>query len=72
MLEGMTLVVNLFSQGLLQGMKVGMGLPEWRPWIRSVVPGAFGKEPAVRAQSGLLGTNLSNMAVVVLLLNLNW
>lgn len=64
-------MVNLFSRGLLQGTKVGMGLPEWRPWIRSVVLGAFAKEPAVRAQFGLLGTNLSNMAVVVLLLNLN-
>lgn len=33
-----------------------------------MVPGAFGEGCAVRSQSGLLGTNFSNMAVVVLLL----
>lgn len=62
----MALAVGLFSRDPLQGTKVGVGLSEGR--IRSVVPGAIGEGPPVRSPCGLFGANLSNMAVVVLLL----
>lgn len=62
----MTLMVSLFSKDTSQGAKVGLGLLEGA--IRITVPGAIGEGPVVSSQCGLLGANLSNMAVVVLLL----
>ena len=62
----MTRMVSLFSKDTSQGAKGGLGLLEGA--IRITVPGAIGEGPVVSSQCGLLGANLSNMAVVVLLL----